>query len=272
MKVAAIQMISGQDVARNLRQAQEGLERAAAEGARLALLPEYFCLMGRQDTDKLAIAEDDGNGPLQDFLAAQAQRLDLWLVGGTLPLRAPQAGRVYNSALVYAPDGSRAARYDKMHLFAYDNGRESYDEARVLTPGQQPCTFDCSDRDGGTWRVGLAICYDLRFPELFRQMMTPQACDLLCVNAAFTATTGRAHWDVLLRARAIENQTWLLASAQGGVHDNGRATWGHSQLIDPWGEVQVLRGTGVGAVVGTLSRERLAEVRSQLPALEHRRC
>ena len=223
MKIAAIQMVSGVSVDRNLAQARALLGQAAAEGAELAVLPEYFCLMGAADRDKLVIAESPGSGPLQAFLADAARELKLWLVGGTVPLDTDSAEHVTNSCLAYSPRGVQVARYDKMHLFRYDNGRERYDEGEVLQAGSTPVAFDLTSRAGQTWRVGLSVCYDLRFPELYRAL----AADLLLVPSAFTHTTGQAHWELLLRARAVENQCYVLAPAQGGRHENGRRTWAH---------------------------------------------
>ena len=265
MKLAALQMVSGPEVGPNLAVAGRLVAEAAAAGARLLVLPEYFCLMGRHDDDKLAIAENDGSGPIQDQLAAWAAEHGVWLVGGTLPIRARTPGRVRNACCVWGPDGRRVARYDKIHLFAYDNGREAYDEARVLEAGDTPVAFEAEGL-----RIGLSICYDLRFPELYRSLMTPP-CDLLLCPAAFTWTTGQAHWEVLLRARAIENQCHVLAAAQGGQHPNGRRTWGHSLIADPWGEVLALQAEGEGVVLAELSTERRDAVRQQLPALAHRR-
>lgn len=268
MKIAALQMVSTPEVARNLETAEHLLAQAAAAGAQLAALPEYFCLMGRRDSDKLEIAEAPaaaGGGPIQQFLADAARRHRLWIVGGTLPVRSAEPGRVLNRCIVHAPDGSVAGHYDKVHLFAFDNGRESYDEGRVLCAGGQPVALQA-----GPLRLGLSVCYDLRFPELYRALMQPP-CDLLCVPAAFTHTTGRAHWELLLRARAVENQCYVLASAQGGLHENGRRTWGHSMVIDPWGEVLAVQEQGEGMALAELQPERLAQVRQQLPALQHRR-
>lgn len=262
-KIAALQMVSGPDVAANLATARRLLEDAARQGARLAALPEYFCLIGMHDGDKLALAEDEGAGPIQDALAAAARELGLWVVGGTLPLKATQPGRVRNSTLVFSPSGERLARYDKIHLFAFDNGRESYDEGRVLEAGSQPTRFSA---EGLT--VGLSVCYDLRFPELYRAYA---GADLLVVPAAFTYTTGQAHWELLLRARAVENQCYVIAPAQGGTHANGRRTWGHSLVIDPWGEVLVVLPEGEGVVTADIDPARLTQVRQQLPALAHRR-
>jgi predicted amidohydrolase len=266
MKIAALQTVATPDVDRNLDAARRLIAQAAREGAELAALPEYFCLMGRDDGAKLAHAEAPGDGPIQAFLAAQAREHALWLIGGTLPIRGSSPERARNACCVYAPDGTLAARYDKLHLFRYDNGRESYDEARVLEPGTEPVALQA-----GPLRLGLSICYDLRFPELYRALATPP-CDLISVPAAFTHTTGRAHWELLLRARAVENQCYVIAPAQGGLHENGRRTWGHSMVVDPWGEVVAVRPEGEGVVMAELDFKRIASVRQQLPALAHRRC
>jgi deaminated glutathione amidase len=266
MKAAAIQMVSAQTVQANLDSARALLEEAAAAGAELAVLPEYFCLLGGQDTDKLAVREAFGRGPIQDFLARTARDCQLWLVGGTLPLLAGDDAHVRNTSLVFAPSGECVARYDKVHLFKFDNGRERYDEARVIEPGVDTHTITVRDRAGQDWRVGLSVCYDLRFPELYRAL----AADVLLVPSAFTYVTGEAHWELLLRARAVENLAYVVAPAQGGVHENGRRTWGRSMIVDPWGQVLVQRDQGAGIVVAELDRERLAQVRTQLPALEHR--
>ncbi|HSM21281.1 MAG TPA: carbon-nitrogen hydrolase family protein [Rubrivivax sp.] len=272
MKVAAVQMVSTPDWPANRDAAAAGVRQAAAAGAALVALPEYFCVMGRRDTDKLALAEAAGAGPIQDFLAETARECGVWLVGGTLPVRSDTPGQVLNRCCVFAPDGTEAAHYDKVHLFAFDNGRESYDEGRTLQAGHLPVALDVTDLTAGAaaLRVGLSICYDLRFPELYRAMMQPP-CDLICVPAAFTYTTGRAHWELLLRARAVENQCYVLAAAQGGTHPNGRRTWGHSLVVDPWGEVVAVCDEGVGVVVAELDPARIAQVRLQLPALAHRR-
>ena len=280
MKLAAIQMVSGTDLQRNLDRAHALLAEAAQAGAELAALPEYFCLLGQRDTDKLAIQEPFGDGPIQRFLADAARELGLWIVGGTLPValpvahgkahgQGPEVGRVRNSSLVFAPTGACVARYDKLHLFWFDNGRERFDESRVLERGSEPVLLELPSRDGHTWRLGLSICYDLRFPELYRHYAA-RGADLLLVPSAFTHTTGQAHWEVLLRARAVENLAYVLAPAQGGVHENGRRTWGHSMLVDPWGQVLAQRAEGEGVVLGEANAQQLGVHRAQLPALEHR--
>ena len=273
MKVAAIQMVSGIRLEANLARAYVLLVEAARGGAELAVLPEYFCLLGQHDTDKLAIQERLGVGPIQTFLADTARQLGLWIVGGTLPLSAPagsdDGGRVFNSTLVYSPQGECVVRYDKIHLFRFDNGRERYDESRALLPGSEPVTFELLSRDGHRWRLGLSICYDLRFPELYRAY-AQAGVDLLLVPSAFTHTTGQAHWEVLLRSRAIENLAFVLAAAQGGLHENGRRTWGHSMLIDPWGHVLARQAQDEAVVAAEISASQLQQCRLQLPALEHR--
>ena len=266
MKMAALQMVSGTDLSANLATARRLLEQAAHLGAELAVLPEYFCLMGQRDADKLTLAEQPGHGPIQAMLSQAARELGLWVVGGTLPMATPDPARVANTTLVFNPQGECAARYDKIHLFRFDNGRERYDEAAVLVRGHEPVSFTLTPREGSPIRVGLSVCYDLRFPELYRLL----AADLILVPAAFTHTTGQAHWEVLLRARAIENQAYVLASAQGGEHSNGRRTWGHSLAIDPWGQVLACQAHGEGVVLATLDTALLQQVRSNLPALQHR--
>ena len=265
MHVAALQMVSSTSVQANLDAARGLLRQAAAQGAELAVLPEYFCLMGWKDTDKLAVQETAGAGLIQDFLAAAAREFKLWIVGGSVPLRASDSTHVRNSSLVYAPSGQCVARYDKIHLFRFDNGREHYDESRVIESGAVPVTFDLPSIDGHSYRVGLSICYDLRFPELYRAMKA----DLLLVPSAFTFTTGQAHWETLLRARAIENLAYVVAAAQGGVHENKRHTWGQSLIADPWGDILAQHAQGEAVLVAELRAERLHAVRLQLPALSH---
>lgn len=266
-RVAALQMVSTPERERNLEDAARLIGEAAQGGAQLVVLPEYFCFMGFRETDKLAMRETYGDGPVQRFLAEAAHRHKVWLIGGTLPLAVTEpeqdAARVLNTALVFDPQGNERARYDKIHLFNFEKGSESFDEARTIQPGERVRTFDAP-----FGRVGLSVCYDLRFPELYRRMGDVA---LIVVPAAFTYTTGRAHWETLLRARAVENQCYVLAAAQGGSHENGRHTWGHSMLIDPWGEiVAVLADEGPGVVSGEIDRARIDEVRLSLPAWRHR--
>lgn len=265
MHVAALQMVSAASVTANLASARQLLESAASQGAELAVLPEYFCVMGLKDSDKLAVQEAAGEGPIQDFLARSARELGLWIVGGTVPLRTSDRLRVRNSSLAFAPSGQCVARYDKIHLFRFDNGVEQYDESRVIEGGAAPVAFEMDSIDGHSYRVGLSVCYDLRFPELYRALKA----DVLLVPSAFTFTTGRAHWEVLLRARAIENLAYVVAAAQGGAHENGRNTWGQSLIVDPWGEVLAQQAQGPAVVMAELSAERLRAVRLQLPALAH---
>ena len=265
MHVAALQMVSGTGVQANLDAARQLLEQAAARGAELAVLPEYFCLMGMKDSDKLGLQETAGRGPVQDFLARSASELKLWIAGGTVPLCASDSQHVRNSSLVYAPSGQCVARYDKIHLFRFDNGIEQYDESRVIESGAAPVSFDLPSIDGHSYRVGLSICYDLRFPELYRAMKA----DVLLVPSAFTYTTGQAHWEVLLRARAIENLAYVVAAAQGGVHENKRRTWGQSLVADPWGQILAQQAQGEAVVMAEVQAGRLSAVRLQLPALKH---
>src|SRR5512140_116470 len=260
MKVAAIQMVSAVTVPANLESARRLIEQAAREGAELAVLPEYFCLMGRRDGDKLAVRESDGAGMIQQFLAKAARECGLWLVGGTLPLVAADEDHVRNTSLVFSPAGEQVARYDKIHLFAFDNGKEHYDEARVIEPGREPVALGVRDRSGHDWRIGLSVCYDLRFPELYRALHA----DVLLVPSAFTYGTGQAHWELLVRARAVENLAYVIAPAQGGVHENGRRTWGHSMIVDPWVDVLAQREEDPGVVFADLDPARLANVRAQL--------
>jgi len=272
MQVATLQMVSGPVLADNLASARALLEQAAQAGAELAVLPEYFCLFGHQDTDKLAHQEAWGaDGPIQSFLATSAREQGVWIAGGTLPVSTGDPARVFNTLPVFDPRGEAVARYDKMHLFRFDDGQKAYDEARTLDPGAEPAWFDLPSRDGHRWRVGLSICYDLRFPELYRAY-SAAGCDLLLVPSAFTHVTGQAHWELLLRARAVENLAFVAAAAQGGVHANGRRTWGHSMVIGPWGGLLAEKaGDGAGIAMAQLDAAELAGVRGRLPALAHRR-
>ena len=262
MKAAVIQMISGPAVAPNLATAERLLAAAAADGARLAVLPEYFPLIGASDAERLAAREAEGAGPIQAFLADAARRHGLWLVAGSIPLHAEVPDKLRNTTLVYDDQGRQQARYDKIHLFGFKKGEEYYDESATIEAGRLPVAVDSP-----LGRIGLSICYDLRFPELYRAL---GAVDLIVVPAAFTDTTGRAHWEILLRARAVENQCYVLASAQGGRHPNGRMTHGNSMIIDPWGEILGRLDKGEGVVSAEIDPLRIAEVRLQLPALRHR--
>ncbi|BBU26632.1 carbon-nitrogen hydrolase [Burkholderia sp. THE68] len=261
-QVAALQMVSTPDLERNLADAGRLIAEAARGGAQLVLLPEYFCYMGFKDTDKLAIRETPGAGPIQQFLSDAAREHRVWIIGGTLPLQSTDPDRVLNTTLVFDPAGKQVARYDKIHLFNFEKGEESFDEARTICPGSEVRTFEAP-----FGRVGLSVCYDLRFPELYRKLGD---CALMVVPSAFTYTTGNAHWETLLKARAVENQCYVLAAAQGGKHENGRRTWGHSMLIDPWGEIVAVREEGMGVAAGGIDLQRIAAVRQSLPAYRHR--
>ena len=261
-RVAAIQMTSGNDVAANLASARALVAKAAEAGASLVLLPENFGLIALHARDKVTARERDGDGAQQAFLSEMARTHGLYVIGGSVPLACDDPARARQSLLVHAPDGRRIARYDKIHLFRFTHGDEDYDEAKTIAAGAEPRWFTLP-----YGRVGLSICYDLRFPELFRAQGDMV---LLVVPAAFTARTGRAHWETLLKARAVENQCYVLAAAQGGNHENGRRTWGHSMLIDPWGEIVGVRDEGPGVVIGGIDLQRIAAVRQSLPAYRHR--
>lgn len=262
-RIAGLQMVSGPRVADNLAVASGLVAQAAAQGAELAVLPEYFPIIGATDADRVRAAEPFGHGMIQQWLADTARRHGLWLVAGSLPLVADTPGRVRNSCLVVNPAGECVVRYDKLHLFSFHQGNESYDESAFIEPGVVPQAVETPFA-----RIALSICYDLRFPELYRAL---SPVDLILVPAAFTDTTGRAHWEILLRARAIENQCYVLAVGQGGRHENGRRTHGNSMIIDPWGEILDRKASGPGLVIADLDPQRLAEVRTALPALAHRK-
>ena len=266
MKVAAIQMTSGPVLQDNLATAERLIQRAVDAGAGLLLLPEYWSVMGLHEQDKTRLANGPDAPLMTAFMAEQARRHGVYLIGGTIPLASPQADKVFNSTLVFDPQGRQLARYDKIHLFGFTKGSESYQESLSIVPGTEPVSFNAAD-GADIWKVGLSICYDLRFPELYRAF---GATDLIVVPAAFTYTTGSVHWEILLRARAIENQCYVLASGQTGRHPNGRHTWGHSMLIDPWGKIVAVLPDSEGFVAGDLDRQLMQEVRSNLPALQHR--
>ncbi|RCX31095.1 carbon-nitrogen hydrolase family protein [Thioalbus denitrificans] len=266
-KVAAVQMASGPNVTANLYEAERLITKAAEADARLVVLPENFAIMGMQETDKVAVREPEGRGPIQAFLAEQARRHGVWLVGGTIPLEASVPGKVRAACLVYDSSGERVARYDKMHLFdvRITESAESYTESRTIEPGDGLTVIDTP-----FGRLGLAVCYDLRFPELFRGLFA-RGMEILALPAAFTAITGRAHWEVLVRARAIENFCYVVASAQGGYHFNGRETHGDSMIVEPWGGVLDRLPRGSGVVLGEVNLERVRDIRRNFPVAEHRR-
>lgn len=261
-RVAAIQMASGPSVAANLEEAARLIEEAVAQQAKLVVLPEYFCIMGMKDTDKLAVREQPGDGPIQKFLSDTAKHFGIWLVGGSVPLASAESDKVFNSCLVYADNGKQAARYDKIHLFGLQLGHEHYAEEKTIVAGDRVVTVDSP-----FGRMGLSICYDLRFPELFRLM---NKVDIILAPSAFTAITGKAHWEVLVRARAVENMAYVVAPGQGGYHVNGRETNGDSMIVDPWGGVIARLPRGSGTVVATIDPEYQSSVRANLPALDHR--
>ena len=266
-RVAAVQMATGPNVNANLLEAERLIRDAAEAGAGLVVLPETFAFMGRHDRDTLHLAEADGDGHLQDFLAESAARYDVWLVGGTIPLRSETPERLRAASLVFNEQGVRVARYDKIHLFDVNlpGADERYEESATIEPGSDPVVVDSP-----FGRLGIVVCYDLRFPELVRQMLD-SGVELLAVPSAFTAITGKAHWETLVRARAIENLAYVVAAAQGGYHLSGRETHGHSMIVDPWGTVlaQVPRGTGHVSVV--LDREYQKTIRRTFPTIDHRR-
>ncbi len=261
-RVAGVQMASGPNISANLHEAGRLIEMAVAQGARLVALPEYFAIMGLRDTDKVRAREREGDGRIQHFLAETARRHGIWLIGTSVPMVSPNEGRIYNSCLVFDDSGRQVARYDKIHLFSLDLGKERFSEERTIEPGRQVQVVDSP-----FGRIGLSICYDLRFPELYRAM---RDVDLIVVPAAFTETTGRAHWEPLIRARAIENLAYVLARAQGGYHLNGRETHGDSMIVDPWGVVLDRLPRGSGVVSAGINPAYQASLRNSLPALTHR--
>jgi nitrilase len=262
IRAAAIQMASGPNVAANLAEAERLIASAVAQGAKLVALPEYFAIMGLKDTDKLAVKENEGKGPIQAFLSRMAKQHKIWLVGGSIPLACDNINKVRNSCLVYDDKGKQVARYDKIHLFGLDLGAEHYQEENTIEPGNEIVVFDTP-----FGRVGLSICYDLRFPELYRAMPN---VDIIIVPSAFTATTGKAHFETLIRARAIENLAYIIAPAQGGYHLSGRETHGDSMVVDPWGVVLDRLPRGSGVVVANINADYQNSLRTSLPALKHR--
>ncbi len=266
-KVAAIQMTSGADVARNLEAARALLRGARAQDAAVAVLPENFAFMGRGEAAKLAVAETPGAGPMQDFLAAAARQFGLWIVGGTVPLSVAGEARVAAATLVFDASGRQVARYDKIHLFDVDvpGKLESHRESQAVRPGSTPVVVDTP-----AGRLGLAVCYDVRFPELFRQLLA-EGAEWFSLPSAFTVPTGRAHWELLLRTRAVENLCYLVAPAQSGFHENGRETHGDSMIVEPWGRVVARLPRGTGVITAELDLARQRRLRQDFPAVQHRR-
>ena len=267
LNIASIQMVSTPDISENLETASRLIIAAANAGAQVAVLPEYFCLMGLKDTDKVNARESYRSGPIQERLSAIAKENNLYLIAGTIPLEASDPQKVLNTTLVFDQQGQNIGRYDKIHLFGFQTQTERYQESETIEAGNEPGLLKIAI-DSQEWVFGLSICYDLRFPELYRAL---GQVDCHVIPAAFTYTTGKDHWEILLRARAIENQCYVLASAQGGTHLNQRRTWGHSMLIDPWGEVLADLPEGEGFISGVLCKDKLNDVRSKLPALVHRK-
>ncbi len=268
LRAAVIQMVSGADVGQNLADAANLIGAAKAAGAGFAALPEFFAIISVDDRAKLAIRETFGRGPLQDFLSAQARQHGIWLLGGTLPIQSDEPERVYNSSLLYDPQGNCVARYDKMHLFdVYVDAekREQYNESATMKHGAQPVVAATPFGN-----IGMSVCYDLRFPELYRGMHA-QGIVMITAPSAFTARTGEKHWEILLRARAVENLCFVIAPGQGGVHNEKRATWGHSMIVDPWGEILCCVEAGPGFACADLDFDALQALRRSFSALNHRR-
>jgi len=261
-RIAAIQMASGPNVEGNLHEAGRLVAMAAQQGAKLVALPEYFAIMGMRDRDKVAVREAGGAGPIQQFLSDTAKKHKIWLVGGSVPLVASVPGKVRNSCLLYDDNGKLVARYDKIHLFGLDLGNEHFHEETTIEAGSEVVVVDSP-----FGRLGLSVCYDLRFPELYRAM---KGVDIILVPSAFTETTGKVHWETLIRARAIENLAYVLAPAQGGYHLSGRETHGNSMIVDPWGVILDRLPRGSGVVIAGVNPLYQASLRKSLPALTHR--
>ena len=262
VKVAGIQMASSPQVSSNLTEAERLIAIAAEQGAKIVVLPEYFCIMGIKDIDKVAVRETVGDGPIQRFLAKMAKKYKIWLIGGTVPISSNYPNKVRNSCLVFNDKGVQVARYDKIHLFGLDLGTEHYHEENTIESGNEVVVVETP-----YGKIGLSICYDLRFPELYRAM---GEVDIIVVPSAFTETTGKAHWESLIRARAIENLCYVIAPAQGGYHLSGRETHGNSMIVDPWGVILDRLPRGSGVVIANINREYQASLRQSLPALKHR--
>lgn len=264
MRIAACQMVSGTSVERNLQSALTLIRSAAESGAELVVLPEYFAYLPKWDKDMLEVAEAYGDGPVQKAMSEAARQFQLWLVAGTIILKADDENHYIDACLVYNPNGEVEARYDKIHLFEFDRGDEHYHEDSYTQAGKTLTTVPIETWEGA-WRVGLSVCFDLRFPELFRRLDSP---DIITLPASFTTTTGRAHWETLVKARAIENQCYVIACAQGGDHESGRQTWGHSLVIDPWGVTVAELTRGEGVLLADINLRRIREVRDLLPTVK----
>ena len=264
--VACIQMASGPNVGANLLEAERLIGMAVDKGAKLIVLPENFAIMGKEESDKVAVRESDDGGPIQDFLSQQAVKRGVWLVGGTVPMAAKADNKIRAACLLYDDLGKRVARYDKIHLFDVSlvDSDESYTESEAIESGDQAVVVETP-----FGKLGLAVCYDLRFPELYRTMLD-QGMEIIAMPSAFTAITGKAHWSILVRARAIENLCYVLAAGQGGYHVNGRETYGHSMIVDPWGQVMNELANGSGLVCADIDLEHLKNIRRTFPVLEHR--
>jgi len=260
--IAAVQMRVGTKVAVNLKEAARLIDIAVMKGAKIVVLPEYFCFMGMKDTDKMVLREEEGSGPIQDFLSKTARSYGIWLVGGSVPLVSSQPDKVRNSCLVYDDSGKQVARYDKIHLFNLKSGKEHYAEEETIEAGTKVVTLESP-----FGRIGLSICYDLRFPELYRSM---EKVDIILAPSAFTSFTGKAHWEILIRARAIENMAYMIAPAQVGRHINGHETYGDSMIVDPWGVILDHLQKGPGVVLANINQNYQENLRNSLPALKHR--
>jgi nitrilase len=262
-RLAAVQMVSAPEVAPNLQAAERLVGAAAAAGARLVALPENFYIIGRHEGDKVKVKEKDGCGAIQDFLSRLSKKHAVWLLAGTVPIESGDPSRIRSACLLYDDGGKRVARYDKMHVFRYQSGAESYDEARTVEPGDAPLALDSP-----FGRLALSVCYDVRFPEFYRRLAP---FDIMFVPSAFTVPTGAAHWETLLRARAIENLAYVVAPAQGGSHASGRVTYGHTMIVDPWGRVLAVQPADEGVVLAEIDLDLIQKVRAELPALGNRR-
>ena len=260
--MAAVQMTAGPEVSANLKEAARLIDIAVTKGAKLVVLPEYFCIMGMKDADKVVVREEEGSGPIQEFLGKTAKSHGIWLIGGSVPVVSARPDKVRNSCLVYDDSGKQVARYDKMHLFNFKFGEEYYSEEETIEAGNKVVTLESP-----FGRIGLSICYDLRFPELYRSM---GEVDIILAPAAFTATTGKAHWEILVRARAIENMAYVIAPAQSGCHINGYKTHGDSMIVDPWGVILDHLPKGSGVVLANINQRHQRNLRNSLPALKHR--